>query len=108
MKKITTGKRKPSRTTSASRAARTRTEGPELYPLPNAIYFPEACGKTLAGLYINLDLDDNSVTLTFSDKTALTLDFEPGFTVRAGYSDWTTGKERIIKRSPRFRSASIS
>lgn len=85
-----------------------RNKEPELRRLPSAIYFPEACGKTLAGVYLNLDVDDNCVTLMFSDKTALSFDIQPGFTVRADYSDWKAGYERIIKRSARFRSASVS
>jgi hypothetical protein len=70
------------------------------------VEFPEAQGKTIEELKLFLASDEASVCLSFSDKTYLQFDFEPGVTVRTDYSDWTTHNWRPIKRWPPLHSPS--
>jgi hypothetical protein len=70
------------------------------------VQFPEVKGKTLEFVELWLESDDNHIELGFTDKTALHLDLETAFRVRAGYADWKTHDWRGIKRWPPFHSQS--
>ncbi len=62
----------------------------------------------LEDVSLTTNVDFNCIELSFDDRTSLLFDINPCFTVLADYSDWKTGDQRIIKRWPRFRSASFA
>ena len=71
--------------------------------VPGAVYFDEVRGKTLEDLSVSTDAQANLITLTFDDKTEMTLDVEPGISVGAMLESWKTGNSRVLKRWPRVR-----
>lgn len=73
--------------------------------IPGAVYFDEVRGKTLDDLSVSADAEGNLITLTFNDKTEMTLDIEPGISVGAMLESWTTGNSRVLKRWRRISSA---
>ncbi|HEX5433566.1 MAG TPA: hypothetical protein VFY05_04965 [Candidatus Angelobacter sp.] len=87
----------PSRAKRGAPSARNR--------VPGAVYFDEVRGKTLEDLSVSADSQANLITLTFNDKTEMTLDVEPGISVGAMLESWKTGNSRVLKRWPRVRSA---
>jgi hypothetical protein len=73
------------------------------------VRFPEIKGKVLESVELALEDDENYISLSFADKTALHFDLEPqpGFTVQADYADWKTHNMRRIKTWPALRSRSL-
>jgi hypothetical protein len=41
----------------------------------------------------------------FEDKTSLTFTIDPGFTIEAAHSDWTTGNMKRLQEWPEVRAA---
>lgn len=68
--------------------------------------FASASGKTIETVAFSSQPDFHIFTLRFKDRTALVFRVEPGFTVRADYSDWQTGDQRILEEWPPISSAS--
>jgi hypothetical protein len=68
------------------------------------VEFPQVKGKKLEAVEFSTAAENHAISLRFHDKTMLTLDIEPGFTVYADYADWKTGDHRPIKRWPPVRS----
>jgi hypothetical protein len=71
------------------------------------VEFPEVKGKTIEALKLYLEVDDTSLSIVFTDRTHLSLDLEPGLTVRAELSDWKTHNWRPIKVWPPLERASF-
>jgi hypothetical protein len=71
------------------------------------VQFPQVKGKTLEFVELWLESDDNHIELGFTDKTALHLDLEAGFSVGADFADWKTHNWRGIKAWPKMRSPSL-
>lgn len=85
--------------------AGTKTSTPTArHRVPGAVYFDEVRGKTLEDLSVSADTQANLITLTFDDKTEMTLDVEPGIQVGAMLESWKTGNSRVLKRWPRIRT----
>ncbi|MBZ5532341.1 MAG: hypothetical protein LAO20_12980 [Acidobacteriia bacterium] len=68
--------------------------------------FPQVRGKTVTDVYVTANNEINCVTVSFDDDTELVIDVDPCFAVRftAGYSDWKSGNQRVIKSWPRIRT----
>lgn len=90
MKKKRTSRRKKERGSAQHPSAQ--------HPWP--VEFPEVKGKTIEAIKFYGHVDDNSLSIVFSDKTQLNFDLEAGLTVRIDYSDWKTGDWRPIKCWP--------
>ena len=91
------------RATRGKNGVRNATGPGKHYRPSDAVAFPQACGKTLADVYVTTDPEFSTVTLTFADKTELVVEVEPRLTFSADYSDWKTGDQRIIRRWRRIR-----
>jgi hypothetical protein len=59
--------------------------------------FPEVRGKKLEAVEFSTRPENHVISLRFHDKTMLTFDIEPGFTLFANYADWKTGNYRPIR-----------
>jgi hypothetical protein len=66
--------------------------------------FPQARGKLIKTVEFWTGLNDQSITINFQDKTCLHFSVQPGFTLRADYSDWHTGEQRVLHRWSQIRS----
>lgn len=98
----------PSKSPTASQRAGAKTSTPTARRrVPGAVYFNEVRGKTLEELSVSADAQANLITLTFNDKTEMTLDVEPGISVGAMLESWKTGNSRVLKRWPRVRSQTL-
>lgn len=96
----------PPKSRSLTEPASTKRTMPTARPrVPGAVYFDEVRGKTLEDLSVSADTQANLITLTFDDKTEMTLDVEPGISVGAMLESWKTGNSRVLKRWPKIRSA---
>jgi hypothetical protein len=61
-------------------------------------------GRRLENVEFSSSSDYHILHLRFEDKTALTFDIQPGFTLSADYADWKTGNLRPIRRWKPLRS----
>ncbi|HEX5433148.1 MAG TPA: hypothetical protein VFY05_02830 [Candidatus Angelobacter sp.] len=77
---------------------------PKQRRIPGALYFNEVRGKTLEDVHVSADAEGNLITLTFTDRTELTLEITPGISVEGMLESWKTGNSRVLKRWPRIRS----
>ncbi|MGE5321240.1 MAG: hypothetical protein ACM3SW_00145 [Actinomycetota bacterium] len=82
-----------------------KTSAPQArHRVPGAVYFDEVRGKTLEDVSVSSDAHASLITLTFADKTEMTLDVEPRIQVGAMLESWKSGNSRVLKRWPRVRS----
>jgi len=89
---------------AAQRRPQTRSrKTPKLYRPLGSFPFPDVRGKVVADVYVTKKIGLNCVTLCFDDNTELVVDIEPHLSFTAGYSDWKTGNQRVIKSWPRIR-----
>ena len=61
-------------------------------------------GRKLENVEFVTSADYHTIHLRFEDKTALSFDLQPGFTLFADYADWKTGNLRPIRRWGPIRS----
>ncbi len=73
-------------------------------PGPSAANFRQVEGKVLTQLAVDTTPGDQMIILVFEDNTELCLSIDPGFTLRAEYSAWKSGEQRILKQWPVIRS----
>jgi len=66
--------------------------------------FPEVKDKIIDGVEVSSDLEYFGITITFQDKTTLTLILEPCVAVSPVLADWTDGEEKVIKKYKPVRS----
>ena len=66
--------------------------------------FPEIRDKVISGIELSSDLEFFSITITFQDRTTLTLIIEPSATVFPILCDWPNGNEKVIKRYKSVKS----
>ncbi|HKV93690.1 MAG TPA: hypothetical protein VJW20_14175 [Candidatus Angelobacter sp.] len=71
-------------------------------PRSEFLRFPEVKGKTVD--CVEIDPDVQSITILFSDKTALSFDLDPMLVVFPEMASLKTGNWRSIKRWPECRS----
>jgi hypothetical protein len=64
------------------------------------VEFPQARGRTVKRVELNLDSDFNCISIRFQDETDLTFVIEPALTFRADYSKWKAGEQKVLKRWP--------
>jgi len=59
---------------------------------PRLVEFPQAQGRTVDKVELNLDSDFHCISIRFQDETDLTF--------RADYSRWKDGEQEMLKRWP--------
>jgi len=69
-----------------------------------AIHFPQIKGRVMKDVEFFSAADYHAVTLTFQDKTTLTLLIEPCFLMSAAFADVSKGEQSILKRWLTVRS----
>jgi hypothetical protein len=74
---------------------------------PQLVEFPQARGRTVEMVELNLDSDFHCVSIRFQDDTDLTFVIDPWLTFRADYSRWKDGEQKMLKRWPVFRSDGV-
>ena len=67
---------------------------------PRLVEFPQARGRTVEKIELNLDSDFNCISIRFQDETDLTFVIDPALTFRADYSKWKAGEQKVLKRWP--------
>ncbi|HEX3092537.1 MAG TPA: hypothetical protein VHW72_07955 [Candidatus Angelobacter sp.] len=65
---------------------------------PRLVEFPQAKGRTVEMVELNLDSDFHCISIRFQDETDLTFVIDPALTFRADYSRWKAGEQKILKR----------
>lgn len=68
------------------------------------IEFPQARGKTVETVELNLDSDFSCISIRFEDNTDLTVVVNPWLTFRADYHTWADGEQKVLKRWHVLRS----
>ena len=96
---------KQSRNKSPQKARRVPAQKNVQYP--RLVEFPQARGRTVEMVELNLDSDFNCISIRFQDETDLTFIIGPALTFRADYSRWKAGEQKVLKRWPVFRSEGI-
>lgn len=71
---------------------------------PRLVEFPQARGRTVEMVELNLDSDFHCISIRFQDETDLTFVIGPALTFRADYSRWKGGEQKVLKRWPVLRS----
>ncbi len=71
---------------------------------PRMVEFPQARGRTVEMVELNLDSDFNCINIRFQGETDLTFIIGPALTFRADYSKWKAGNQKVLKRWPVLRS----
>ena len=66
--------------------------------------FPEVKDKIIDGIELSSDLEYFGITITFQDKTTLTLTVEPCVAIFPVLADWTGGEEETLKKYKPVRS----
>ncbi|HET8888929.1 MAG TPA: hypothetical protein VFQ41_08500 [Candidatus Angelobacter sp.] len=83
----------------ATRKAR-RAPAQKKVRYPRLVEFPQARGRTVEMVELNLDSDFHCISIRFQDETDLTFVIDPALTFRADYSRWKDGEQKILKRWP--------
>ena len=65
---------------------------------PRLVGFPQARGRTVERVELNLDSDFHCISIRFQDDTDLTFVIEPALTFRTDYSRWKDGEQKVLKR----------
>ncbi|MGZ4890302.1 MAG: hypothetical protein ACXWBH_14065, partial [Candidatus Angelobacter sp.] len=73
-------------------------------PYARLVEFPQARGRTVEMVELNIRSDFHCVSIRFQDNTDLTVVIDPGLTFKAEYSDWKTGNQKVLKRWPVVRT----
>ena len=91
---------------SANKATRKsrRAQAQNNVRYPRLVEFPQARGRTVEMVELNLDSDFHCISIRFQDETDLTFVIDPALTFRADYSRWKAGEQKVLKRWPVFRS----
>ena len=66
--------------------------------------FPEVKDKIIDGVEVSSDNEYFGITITFQDKTTLTLIVEPCVAIFPVLADWTDGEEKTLKKYKPVRS----
>jgi hypothetical protein len=74
---------------------------------PRLVEFPQARGRTVEMVELNLDSDFHCINIRFQDETDLTFVIGTALTFRADYSNWKGGEQKVLKRWPVVRSAGM-
>ena len=74
---------------------------------PRLVEFPQARGRTVEMVELNVDSEFHCISIRFQDETDLTFVIDSALTFRADYSRWKNGNQKILKRWPVFRSDGI-
>lgn len=96
---------KQSGTKAAQRARRTPAQKKVRFPWVEE--FPQARGRTVERVELNLDSDFHCISIRFQDSTDLTFVIESALTFRADYSKWKDGEQKVLKRWPSVTSVGI-
>jgi hypothetical protein len=76
-------------------------------PTGTVTEFPEAKGKTIESIQVNVTADNFSANINLTDNTALILSMEPSITVSPYLGDWTTGECKKLKEWEPINSISL-
>ena len=68
--------------------------------------FPQARGKTVERVEVDVTPEYFLIDMRFEDKTALTFDLEPYVMVYPEFANWGTGEYKPLKRWPPVHSRS--
>ena len=69
--------------------------------------FPEARGKIVESIEVNVTADHYSANINFNDNTAIVLSLEPSITMFPYLGDWTTGDCKVLKEWEPVKSISL-
>jgi hypothetical protein len=83
---------------ATQKARRDRTRHENTYA--RLVNFPQARGRTVEKVELNLDSDYHCVSIRFKDKTDLTVVIDTALTFQATYSEWKAGNQKVLKRWP--------
>lgn len=59
--------------------------------------FPEAKGKTVESVEIDVEPSYYGISVFFQDKTSLTFSIKPSVSASPVYSEWTAGEQKVIR-----------
>src|SRR5947209_7176718 len=76
-------------------------------PTGTVTEFPEAKGKIIESIQVNVTADNFSANINFTDNTALILSMEPSLTMFPYLGDWKTGDCEVLKEWEPVRSISL-
>jgi hypothetical protein len=70
------------------------------------VEFPEMKGRTVENIEFYTSPDYHSISVTFDDKTSLSLDIDPipAFIVTPMHEKWKGANARVLRRWPTIRS----
>lgn len=71
-------------------------------------HFPEAVGKIVKNIQVDVTLDHFSATVNFADNTAIVLSLEPCLTLFPYYGAWHTGECEVLKKWETIHSILLS
>ncbi len=74
------------------------------FPERKVVQFPQLAGRIIDRVRLFTALDNHCISINFQDKTLLSLNFEPGFILKASLADVKTGNVRTIRRWPPIES----
>ncbi|HWZ44302.1 MAG TPA: hypothetical protein VNW97_12560 [Candidatus Saccharimonadales bacterium] len=74
------------------------------FPGRRFVEFPRMKGRTVDKIELFTTSEYHSITVSFLDKTALTLVIDPGFKLKADYQDRKSGDARKVKSWPAIAS----
>lgn len=66
--------------------------------------FPPAKGRVVERIELSADPDFPCVSISFQDKTDLTVVIDTAVIFEATFSDWKTGNQRVLRRWPAIRN----
>ena len=66
--------------------------------------FPRMKGRKVEKIEIFSDTDHHSIVIEFQDKTALDLEIEPSFTLKAVQEDFRSSEVKVLRRWPAMHS----
>lgn len=96
---------KQSRTKPARKAKRAPSQ--KKIRFPRLVEFPQARGRTVEMVELNLDSEFHCISIRFQDETDLTFVIDPALTFRADYSKWKAGEQKVLKRWPPVSSVGM-
>lgn len=69
------------------------------------VELPGMKGRTVEKIEFYSSGGYHTIGVNFQDKTMLSFDINPAFTVKALFENWETGDPRLLRRWPQIRSA---
>ncbi|MCU1305249.1 MAG: hypothetical protein JWQ87_5533 [Candidatus Sulfotelmatobacter sp.] len=69
--------------------------------MPQRIHeYPEVVGKTVAKITVTNESDWRTITVKFTDNTAIHFGIRPFIQIEPEHVDWTTGNGKVLRSYP--------